>query len=191
VTPLKLDITKVLVEYRKYERSEKWTKFFADKNEKNESDTEPEWKPEIFPREKSNLPPNTSSAVKTFLGSVKSEISGSIYNKTHSNISKAEREALSTLVKLQRNCIIVIKPCDKGAGIIICDFKKYVDSSEKELNSTTIDVNKYYKEITELNVTKSKEVIDNTLKKALDTNQISKTEYDAMIASEKTPGKFN
>jgi hypothetical protein len=126
VTPLTLNLTEVLVDYRKYERKVKWVEFFSDQNEDNDPDTEIEWKPEIFRKEKSNLPPNTSNAVKTFLNSVKSDITGSTFNKTRSNISKDETEALKTLVKLQRNCVIVIKPCDKGAGIIIVDHAKYV-----------------------------------------------------------------
>jgi hypothetical protein len=43
------------------------------------------------------------------------------------------------LVKMQRNCIIVIKPCDKGAGIFICDNDKCVTSCKKELTTTTKD----------------------------------------------------
>jgi hypothetical protein len=105
-------------------------------------------------------------------------------------INEVLEEALSTLVKLQRNCIIVIKPCDKGAGIIICDYNKYVTSCEKELDSTTKSGEKYYKEITQKNLTTAKEVIDNTLKKALDSNRISKTEHDAMSTKEKVPRKF-
>jgi hypothetical protein len=145
VTPLTLNITNVLVEYRKYERSIKWKEFFADQEEASDSDTEQSWKKEIFPKEKSNIPPTSSAAVKTFLNSVKSEIIGTVYNKTKPNISKAERDALASLVKLQRNCIIVIKPCDKGAGIIICDYNEYVTSCEKELTSKTKNGNRYYK----------------------------------------------
>ena len=44
-------------------------------------------------------------------------------HKVSSNISKEEKEALKELIKLQKERQIVIKPCDKGAGIIILDFK--------------------------------------------------------------------
>jgi hypothetical protein len=190
VLPLTLNITNVLVEYRKYERSVKWVEFFADKDTENDSDTETMWKKEIFPKEKSNLPPNSSSAVKTFLNSVKSEVTGTIYNKTKSNISKAERDALAQLVKLQRNCVIVIKPCDKGAVIIICDYEKYITSCEKELSSTTKNGNKYYKPIPQTDFVEAQKAINATLKTALDTQHISKNKSDAMTATDKTPGKF-
>ena len=190
VSPLTLNITNILVEYRKYERTVKWVEFFADKDTESEFDTESSWKKEIFPKEKSNVPPNSSTAVKTFLNSVKSEISGTIYNKTKPNISKAESEALAQLVKLQRNCIIVIKPCDKGAGIIICDYDKYVKSCEKELSSKTKNGDNYYTTISQADFTKAKQVINESLEKALHANHISKNEFEAMKATDKTPGKL-
>jgi hypothetical protein len=190
VTPLTLNITNVLVDYRKYERSIKWTKFFASQDNDTDSDSESSWKKDIFPKEKLNIPPNSSSAVKIFLSGVKSEIIGSTRNITKSNISKAEREALESLVKPQCNCVIVIKPCDKGAGIIICDYTKYVNSCKKKSESKTKDGNNYYKPVTQLDLTKAKHDIDETLKKALNLQHITQLEHDAMTANEKTPGKF-
>jgi hypothetical protein len=64
VTPLTLNITEVLVDYRKYERKVKWVEFFSYQNEDKDPESEKDWKPEIFRKEKSNLPPNTSNAVK-------------------------------------------------------------------------------------------------------------------------------
>jgi hypothetical protein len=52
VSPLTLNITNILVEYRKYERTVKWVEFFADKDTESDSDTESNWKKEIFPQEK-------------------------------------------------------------------------------------------------------------------------------------------
>ena len=164
-----------LVEYRKFDRSVKWAEFFADKDTENDSDTEVNWKKEIFPKEKSNLPPNSSTAIKTFLHSVKSEITGTIYNTTKSNITKAEHEALAQLVKLQRNCIIVIKPCDKGAGIIVCDYAKYIASCEKELNSTTKNGEHYYTTISQKDFDKAKSDINETLNKAFEAKHITKS----------------
>lgn len=104
-------------------------------------------------------------AVKTFLSSVKSEMVGSTYNKTRANISKEEQEALNLLVKLQRNCVIVIKPCNKGAGIIICDYTKYENSCKKELLSKTKDDKTYYKPVKQSDLAIAKHDIDETLKK--------------------------
>jgi hypothetical protein len=190
VTPLTLNITEVLVDYRKYERKVKWVEFFNDQNEETDTDSVREWIPEIFRKEKSNVPQNSSNAVKTFLSSVKSDITGSTFNKTRSNISKDEAEALKTLIKLQRNCVIIIKPCDKGAGIIIVDHDKYVSSCQRELESVTNNGERYYKEITPIILEKAKQDIDNALTEALKSDIFSKTEFDAMSAKDKKAGKF-
>ena len=88
------------------------------KNDENEEDQ----KPKLLKKESTLLPPKGSKEVRTFLTAVRSDILSSKFNKSHSNITKEETEALKTLISLQKNCQIVIKPCDKGAGIIICNF---------------------------------------------------------------------
>jgi hypothetical protein len=55
-------------------------------------------------------------------------------NKVRPNLPKTEEEALQKL-KLQKSQEIIIKPCDKGAGILICDFKDYSNSALKHLSS--------------------------------------------------------
>ena len=73
-----------------------------------------------------NLPKNykVPNGVKTYLSAVKSEITDpKNRNKVQNNISKEEINALKDLVRLQRERKIVIKQCDKGAGIFIMDLK--------------------------------------------------------------------
>ena len=60
-----------------------------------------------------------------FLNGIKSEISGTPMNQIPSNLSKEELAALKQLIELQKEKVIVIKPCDKGGGILIADFAKY------------------------------------------------------------------
>jgi hypothetical protein len=43
-------------------------------------------------------------------------------NKSRPNIPKEEAETLKSLVKLKRERVIIISPCDKGASIIVCNF---------------------------------------------------------------------
>ena len=93
-------------------------------------------------------------------------------------------------MKLQRNCIIVIKPCDKGAGIIVCDYAKYVLSCQKELESKTKNGENYYKIISQKDLDKAKQEIDLILNKALEAKSISKSEHEAMVSKEKNAGKF-
>ena len=72
---------------------------------------------------------------ETYVGAVKSEL-GDPKNRNVSkcNLPSDEIEALRKLVQLKKEKHIVIKPCDKGAGIIILDFKEYINACEKHLN---------------------------------------------------------
>jgi hypothetical protein len=184
VTPEQINLTELLVDFRKFERSMKWKEHFKDEIE------EEEWKTEIFPKEKTNLPPKNSKHLETFLTGIKSELRGTTLNKSTSNIPKSEVEALSTLVKMQKDCEIVIKPCDKGAGILICDYTKYVEACNEHLISVTATGEPYYEKITEKYLTKAKKEIEVTLKKAYETKQITKDEEKSMSTKEKGPGKL-
>jgi hypothetical protein len=126
----------MLVDYRKFERKMKWKEFFSGKENQNEEQV---IVPTVFPREKSNLPPKGGTPLNNFLIGVKSELMGTHLNKVRPNIPKEESEALDQLIKLQKECQIVIKPCDKGAGIIICNYNDYISSCEKDLASKSVD----------------------------------------------------
>ena len=62
-----------------------------------------------------------------YLAAVRSEITDPMNrHKVKSNITVEEKEALKELIRLQKERQIVIKPCDKGAGIIVLDFSEYM-----------------------------------------------------------------
>ena len=87
---------------------------------------------------KTNLPGNhkVPKGFKTFLGSVKSELMDpKSRNKASRNIQDDEMEALLELINIQREGKIVIKPCDKGAGIIILNHSDYSKACMDPLNS--------------------------------------------------------
>ena len=123
ILPIKLDLTQVLVDFKRFERSAIWHEFWYGR-EKDEN-----YKPPIFKTEKRNLPKNhtTSKDLKTYLGAVKSEIPRN-RNPVKCNLPEEEIAALKELIRLQRERVIIIKPCDKGAGIIILDFKLYLNT---------------------------------------------------------------
>jgi non-homologous end joining protein Ku len=60
---------------------------------------------------------------------------GTKFNRSRPNITVEEAEALKTLITLQKERIIIIKPCDKGAGIIVCNYGDYVKSCQEHLAS--------------------------------------------------------
>ena len=118
ILPLKLDITQVLVDFKRFERSIIWHEYFYGRDSDND------FKAKVFKTQKTNMPKNykTPEGLKTFLGSIKSEIMDHRNrNNVPSNLPQSEILAMKELIKLQKEKTIVIKPCDKGAGIIILD----------------------------------------------------------------------
>ena len=130
ILPLKLDITQVLVDYKRYERSMLWKEFFHN------AQPEEAYIPPIFKSRKTNRPKNhkTPQELKNFLGAVRSEfMDPQNRRKAEINLPKNETKALKDLINLQRNRIIMIKQCDKGSGVFILDFNDYIQVIIKRL----------------------------------------------------------
>ena len=106
------------------------------------------------------------------------------------NLPMDEIVALKELIKLQKDREIVIKACDKGAGIMILDFKQYMEACYDHLTSKTANGTPYYSKVDDLAEERVKTKIRKILKDMLEKNVISKTEFDAMSADDKTPGRF-
>ena len=117
-------------------------------------------------------------------------------NAEKSNLPPDEISALKELVRLQRERIITIKACDKGAGIMILDFKYYMRACYDHLLSSQPnalegeDPRMYYKKEDEFALERAKKHIQDTLKEASEDNIITKEEYKAMDPEEKNPSKF-
>ena len=58
------------------------------------------------------------------------KITGTKFNKAPKNISKEEEKALEELIELQKTRQIIIKPVDKGGGIMVTDFEDYVKACQ-------------------------------------------------------------
>ena len=125
ILPVKLDITQILVDFNRFARAAKWHEYWLGRDK-----DEPYSKP-IFKSHKNNLPKNNTTpiALKTMLNSIKSEIMDPRNrNQEKCNLPQEEKNALKELIKVQKERVIIIKAADKGAGIIILDFKEYVNS---------------------------------------------------------------
>jgi hypothetical protein len=81
------------------------------------------------------------------------------------------------LIKLQKERQIVVKPCNKGAGIILVDFKEYVGACMKYLEAKTDTGEKYYREVGNDIMEETKQKITNIIEEAFDNETISKDEY--------------
>ena len=186
ILPLNLDITQVLVNHRQFERSMVWKEFWfgTEKDEK----TIP-----IFKIKKTNFPRNHQipKNLKICLSSIKSEIMDPYNrNKAEPNLPKHEFQAIKELIRLQRDRIITIKMCDKGAGIIVTNFTDYIEASMKHINSKQNDKKSYYKEVDEISVENAIKEINVVLDEAYDNNTITKQELNAMNPDGKNASKF-
>ena len=190
ILPLKIDLTQILVDFKRFERSTIWHEFwFGHETKPND--------PPIFKTKKTNFPKKHTvpEGLKTFLHAVKSEIvDPRNRNKEKCNLPVEEIQALKQLIKLQRERVIIIKPCDKGAGIIILDFKEYMQSCYEQLNSRLNFENgeskSYYQKVEDWELLKAKKEIHKLLNEGLTRNILSKNEYDAMNPDDKNPGKY-
>ena len=195
ILPLKLDITEVLVDFNRFARVVIWQEYWYGRDQ-DETYIKP-----IFKHIKYNLPKkhNTPKGLKTFLEAIKSEIMDPRNrNEVKCNLPNDELAALKELVKLQKDRIITLKACDKGAGIMILDFRAYMKACYDHLlstqpNLTTEDESSpkmYYKKEDEFALERAKRHITSKLKEALDNNIISKDEFQAMDPEDKNPSKF-
>ena len=191
ILPLSLDITQILVDFKRFERSIVWQEYFYGKESDNER------KEKIFRVQKNNLPKNyhTPDDLKNYLNSVKSDITDPQQrNKVKSNIPANETKALKDLIQLQKDRKITIKPCDKGAGIMILNFEEYLRACTSHLESTQIQPNgeeaPYYEKVTENSFKEAQDEIQKLLEEGFNNEYITKEEFDAMKPFEKTPGKF-
>ena len=98
--------------------------------------------------------------------------------------------ALKDLIRLQKEKTIVIKPCVKGAGIIILNFTEYMRACYSHLASLQADNQPYYTQVNSLEVSRTQNIIENTLKEALEKKIITGKEYNGMVADDKDPGRF-
>jgi non-homologous end joining protein Ku len=88
--------------------------------------------------------------------------------------NKEEIDALRELIQLQKNRVITIKPCDKGAGMIILDFPEYMRACYEHLLSEKVMEDgvskKYYSRVEEIELERTKLKIRNLLDEGLEND---------------------
>ena len=186
ILPPSLDITQVLANFRQFERSMVWQEFWYGRT--NEMKTIP-----IFRLKKSNFPRNHQipKNLRTCLNSIKSEIMDPLNrNPALSNLPSEEVQAIKELIRLQRERIITIKLCDKGAGIIVTNFSEYVKACMKHLESKQSENKPYYEKVNKEHINKSMKDINMVLEEACNNKLITHDEFKAMNTDNKNVCKF-
>ena len=115
-------------------------------------------------------------------------------NNVKCNLPQDEIQAMKELIRLQKEKIIVIKPCDKGAGIILLDYTVYMRACYEHLaaekNMGDGEVKRYYIRVKEIELEMTKSKIRNIIQEGFENKILSKEEYEAMSADDKDPAKF-
>ena len=110
------------------------------------------------------------------------------------NIPPEEIAALRELIRLQKERIITIKSCDKGAGIIILDFNEYLRACYEHLNSKQIqsngDIENRFQQVNILEIEKAKIEMKNLIDEGLNNNIITQIEYNAINPEDKNLARF-
>ena len=101
---------------------------------------------------------------------------------------------MKELIQLQQKRIIVMKRCDKGAGIIIINCKDYVNACNTHLNSILQHpdgtLKPYYIKVNKASIDKSKLKLTNLLQEGLDNEIITKEHFTAMDPKAKLAAMF-
>ena len=133
----------------------------------------------------------TPKNLKYFLAAIKSElVDPKNRNKVKCNLLDNELKAILELVQLQKERQIIIKVCDKGAGIIILNFEAYMKACHDHLESETPDGEKYYVPVNQSALVVAKDKLSNLLQEGLENEYITHEEYQAMLGSDMNPGKL-
>ena len=115
-------------------------------------------------------------------------------NRVKCNISEDELDALKELIRLQRERIITIKACDKGAGIIILNFDEYMRAAYKHLGSKQPQAGGALKNrfelVEEITIQKGMSEILAVLENGLKNKIITQKEFEAMDPSDKDLARF-
>ena len=115
-------------------------------------------------------------------------------NESRPNLPKSELLALKQLIDLQNKRIITIKPCDKGAGLIILNFDEYLASCHNHLGAKQQQEDgsfkNYYSEVNEFDLKAARDQVSDVVNTAYNDGLLSKDEYNAMNPDNCGPGKF-
>ena len=101
---------------------------------------------------------------------------------------------MKELIQLQQKRIIVMKRCDKGAGIIIINCKDYVNACNTHLNSILQHpdgtLKPYYTKLNQTSIDQSKLKLTNLVQEGFDNEIFTKEYFTAMDPKDKTAAKF-
>ena len=141
-TKKRVDVGQLLADIRQWERKMCLRELYYDRNKKDDlkvsdmsKQEEVEKEMEARTRNKTYMPPTgRDCALDLYTEFVKEDIVKGIKPSGKMNISLNEEEALSTLMHDES---IIIRPADKGFGIVIMNSDDYTQEVEDELENNS------------------------------------------------------
>ena len=100
----------------------------------------------------------------------------------HANLTPAERDALKNLVSNQN---IVIKPADKGSGVVILNTNDYIHEAFRQLSDTS-----FYKPLVDNCTSHISVDITKTLTLMRNNKEINKKCFAYLLPDNPRPGRF-
>ena len=111
----------------------------------------------------------------------KDDIMKNLKRDFKNNMTKQEAKAMNDLLN---DDTIILRPSDKGSGIVIMDADKYKDEIESDLNENTT-----YKQIDDRVILKTGNNIKKLIEEMYERNSISKEMKAYLIPKDTRPGR--
>ena len=129
-----VDKVKLLADRSEWERRIRLAEYFYGEGDEMKEQTEEADKFRV--KKKSTFTPNSGrdKCLDLYIDLVKDDVLGSLKKSKKINLSKEENSAFHELL---HNKEIVIRPADKGSGIVVLDREEYVESLEKEMEQSS------------------------------------------------------
>lgn len=174
-TRRRIDVNRLITDLQLWERRMRLREYFHDKEESNQY-SQRVGKSSWTPSE------GRDKWLDQYIREVKDDVISGLRKNFKMNITTAEEEALRDLLS---DSDIVIRPADKGSGIVILDSKHYVDEVKKEMRE-----NGKYTEVstdmTQKTANKIKKLADGMFKEGAINAETRKY----LIPSDPKPGKL-
>ena len=187
-TQHKIDIWRVHSDLAEWERRMRLREYFAGKEmESDEDDSSAEEDASlefIKKKKKSNFTPKPgrNKWLDAYIEAVKKDVIDGIKQKVEMNITSREEKALRSILM---DDTIIIRPADKGSGIVVMDVESYVSGLEKEVESS-----KSYVRASDTKYQEAEKLVKRTVNGMYKKGHISSEMRRYMVPKTAKPGRL-
>ena len=138
-TQRKIDVWRVHSDLAEWERRMRLREYFANKepeSDEDDSSSEEHGGMEFIKKKKKSTftpKPGRDKWLDAYIEAVKKDVIDGIKQKVEMNITNKEEMALKSILM---DDTIIIRPADKGSGIVVMDTESYITGLEKEVENS-------------------------------------------------------